>query len=501
VLNSSEGKGGTEFAWSVCWFPGATFKGAKRLKGEKMTTRVGFALSLGIAAALLLTAVGVQAQSHIRIVRLSYIDGQVGMDRAGQGLERAILNSPIVEGTRLVTGSSGLAEVEFENRSSLRMTDNSEVKFRRLLMNDSGAKVNEIEVVHGIVYLDVEKSDDLYRVTTKDAGFLIRKGTELRLTAEDAKVQLAVFKGEVQVENQAQPLEVKKKQTATLTASSGTAPIVAPGVDSVSFDAWNNERAAYTSSYAQSYGGPVNGYGSQDLNYYGSYFYAPGYGYAWQPFGLMGVAGWNPYSAGAWMFNPGMGYSFASAYPWGWLPYHYGSWAYLPNAGWAWLPGSGSSYKGSGITTSFNAAPVITKAPAGFTPALPPASMTAQHQTILLGQAASGPVSIPGGRVPPNFRAVLPTTATRQSVTKAGTGSTFTPASSQVPVHSAMVHPVSGHVFAAPTMHINQNSDLGMWGPGTGRPAGQGGLSASMPSHSGASVGGHSGHTGGAAQH
>ena len=142
------------------------------------------------------------------------------------------------------------------------------------------------------MYFDIEKSDDLYRVATKDASFIIRKGTELRLTAEDGRVQLAVFKGDVQVENQAQPLEVKKKQTLTLNAANGLAPLVVPGVDSISFDAWNNERASYTSSYAQSYGsGPVNGYGAQDLNYYGSYFYAPGYGYAWQPFGLTGVAG------------------------------------------------------------------------------------------------------------------------------------------------------------------------------------------------------------------
>jgi hypothetical protein len=475
-----------------------------------MAKRMGFALSLAIGMVLVLAAVGVQADSHIRIVRLSYIDGQVGMDRAGQGLEKAILNAPIIEGTRLVTGGSGLAEVEFENRSSLRMADNSEVKFHRLLMNDSGAKVNEIEVVRGIVYLDVQKSDDLYRVTTKDGSFLIRKGSVLRFTAEDDRVQLAVFKGEVQVENQAQPLDVKKKQTLTLTAG-GTAPIVAPGIDSISFDVWNNERAAYTNSYAQTFGGPVNGYGSQDLNYYGSYFYAPGYGYAWQPFGLMGVAGWNPYSAGAWMFNPGMGYSFASAYPWGWLPYHYGSWAYIPSAGWAWLPGGGSNYKGVGITNSFSAAPVITKAPAGFTPSLPPAgTANAPHQTIVLGHTGSAPAYIPGGRVPPNFRAVLPSTGS-QSAANEKAGTTFAAArgagDNPVSGHSAMAHPASGHVFAPPTAQPAVASGPGIWSPGSagmGGTAGRagGGMSGTPGAHSGATASHPSGHaSGGTLQH
>ena len=90
------------------------------------------------------------ADSHVRIVRLSSVEGQVQIDRAtGQGLERAILNTPIVEGTRIVTGADGLAEVEFENQSALRLTENSEVKFTQLLMNDAGTKTNRITVEKG----------------------------------------------------------------------------------------------------------------------------------------------------------------------------------------------------------------------------------------------------------------------------------------------------------------------------------------------------------------
>ena len=69
-------------------------------------------------------SVGAFAESHVRIVRLSYLDGQVQMDRAtGLGLERAILNTPMVEGTRFVTGNDGLAEIEFEDQSALRLTE------------------------------------------------------------------------------------------------------------------------------------------------------------------------------------------------------------------------------------------------------------------------------------------------------------------------------------------------------------------------------------------
>src|SRR5262252_8246935 len=116
-----------------------------------MTGRVGFALS-AVAATVLIAVVSAHAESHARIVRLSYVDGQVQMAHSAQGLDRAILNTPIVEGTRIVTRGDGLAEIEFEDQSALRLSENSEVKFRRLSLTDNGARVDEIEVVQGVVF-------------------------------------------------------------------------------------------------------------------------------------------------------------------------------------------------------------------------------------------------------------------------------------------------------------------------------------------------------------
>jgi hypothetical protein len=232
---------------------------------------------------LLAGSVAAVADSHIRIVRLSSVEGQVQMDRAtGEGLERAILNTPVVEGTRLVTGSDGLAEVEFENQSALRLTEDSEVKFSQLLMNDAGVKINQIQVIKGLVYLDAAtKSDDVYRLMVGNNSFLVRRDTEMRLSAGPDQVQVAVFKGEVQLENQPQPVIVGKRETLTLAADNSTKYTVAKGVEPVRFDGWNKEREAYSSTYAenQGYGGPSHAYGLQDLNYYGNYFYAGGYGY------------------------------------------------------------------------------------------------------------------------------------------------------------------------------------------------------------------------------
>src|SRR5271165_379828 len=133
-----------------------------------MSGRRIWCLTLGTL--VLLASVAAQASSHVRIVRLSYVDGKVQMERlSGQGLERAILNSPIVEGSRILTGIDGLAEVEFENNSVVRIGEATEVRFRQLLMNDAGYKVNEVELLHGTIYIDARSErGDIYRVVAEN---------------------------------------------------------------------------------------------------------------------------------------------------------------------------------------------------------------------------------------------------------------------------------------------------------------------------------------------
>ncbi len=410
--------------------------------------RVAFTLFV-----VVLTSIATFANSHARIVRLSSVEGHVQLDRGiGGGPERAILNSPIVEGTRLVTGSDGLAEVEFENESALRITDDSEVKFSQLLMNDAGAKINQFEVVKGIVYLDTaSKGDDVYRVKVGDTSLLAHRDSLLRISATPKELKVAVFKGDVQLEGGAQPVSVKKKETLTVDRSDPAKYSVANSTETVRYDAWNKEREDYSKTYAENtgYGGPARGFGMQDLNYYGDFFYASGYGYAWQPYGFAGsMLNWSPYSNGAWMFYPGMGYAWASSYPWGWLPFHYGSWAFINGAGWAWLPGGG--YNGAWYAGNFQTVPRISHAPAGWTAAAPPALLanSSTPRTVLVGSAGSAnALTIPGGRIPPNFASLVP-------------GRNTTPASSFVKANAttragvaqtALNTPHQGHVFAAPT--------------------------------------------------
>jgi len=453
-------------------------------------------ISAVAAFVLVVGSVAAVADSHVRIVRLSSVEGQVQMDRAaGAGLEKAILNTPIVEGTRLVTGSDGLVEIEFENQSALRLTEDSEVKFSQLLMNDAGVKINQIEVVKGLVYLDAaSKGDDVYRLMVGDTTFLVRRDTQMRLSASPDQIQVAVFKGEVQLENQPQPVTISKKETLTLAGDSGSKYTVARGVEPVRFDAWNKEREDYSRTYAenQGYGGPNRAYGLQDLNYYGNFFYAGGYGYVWQPYGFANaMLGWSPYSNGAWMFYPSMGFSWASAYPWGWLPFHYGSWAFINGTGWAWLPGG--NYGGQWYASSFQSVPRVTRAPAGWAAPTPPALTAATnvaHSTVLVGKAAAKPLSIPGGRIPPNFASLVPgrtagSATTAQSFAKPNAGNAAAHGNVFAASDSGLnaAHHEPAHVFAPPPV---RSVTVGLPEPGISY--GGGGSIVGRPATSGAAA-------------
>ena len=114
--------------------------------------RLGKALLLLATMVSLVWVVSAAAlDTNVRIVRLSFTSGDVQLDRGqGQGFERAILNTPIVRGTRLwARGDDALAEVEFEDGSAMRLTPGSSVEFRDLSLRGSGEKFSLVELVNG----------------------------------------------------------------------------------------------------------------------------------------------------------------------------------------------------------------------------------------------------------------------------------------------------------------------------------------------------------------
>jgi hypothetical protein len=280
------------------------------------------------------------SNSKVRIVRLSEVKGEVQLDRlTGKGFEGAMANLPITEGARLKTGN-GVAEVEFEDNSTVRVAQNSLIEFPRLEMLPSGAKASSVSLLQGMVYVNL--------LNTKGNEFAVKFGLQtvnlppdshIRLQLTPTETNLAVMHGEVAVQEPSGTTIVGKNKTATFSAGQSE-PMIAKSVVEQPLDSWDHDAVQYHKSYANatSFGNSPYSYGINDMNYYGSFINASGCGGSmWRPY--FTSASWDPFGSGAWAYYPSAGYSWVSPYPWGWTPYHYGSWNYCQGVGWGWRPG------------------------------------------------------------------------------------------------------------------------------------------------------------------
>src|SRR6202012_2029572 len=112
--------------------------------------------------------------SHIRIIRISYVQGEVRFARDVKGdplsgtenilWENAELNLPIRQGFVISTGN-GRAEVEFENGSLALINENTVLQFFDLSLED-GSKTTRLILRQGTASFSVNPSNgDYFSVT------------------------------------------------------------------------------------------------------------------------------------------------------------------------------------------------------------------------------------------------------------------------------------------------------------------------------------------------
>ena len=281
--------------------------------------------------------------SQARIVRISYVEGEVRLDN-GHGYESATMNVPLTERNWLQTGSDGWAEVQLEDGSLIRLAPNTVIAFTQLARASSGGTLTTVDLDQGEAEFKILKHDDSdFSVTVKRSTIALTHSGSFRVTSTNANpLEVAVWKGEVDVSDTENGGEVavKKNETFVLDPNDVARYALDKGVETDGLDQWSKQRDDYLSTYASARSGYMQSpyqYGASDLNYYGQYYDAPGYGNVWQPNNV--GFGWDPFSNGYWSYSPGFGYTWVSSYPWGWMPYRYGQWVFLNGRGWCWAPG------------------------------------------------------------------------------------------------------------------------------------------------------------------
>lgn len=391
-------------------------------------------ISLMLASALVclqLTAIAKDKDngagySHVRVVRLSFVDGTVLVRRPGSmEWAKAAVNTPIEQGFSLATNDNSYAEVEFENGSTARLGQLSQIDFTELALSPRGAKINRMTFDHGYATFHVTAGHgDDYSVQAGTTTLTPSSKAEFRTDFSNGTLRVEVFDGSVDAANSAQPgkmAKVTKDKALTISPQTEDAFNITHGLTKDSWDQWVHQRDEQTElAFNDSSVAPNSSmYGWSDLDTYGEWGFFPGYGYGWSPFV---AAGWSPFSMGAWSFYPSMGYTWISSEPWGWLPFHYGAWNYLPNFGYFWTPGSFSAFSPATVAW-FTGPGYVGWAPMGAggvavcaaakscVTAVKPATLqngAPVNSTTRLTVAANQLTRIEGPRLAPNPMAMLP---------------------------------------------------------------------------------------------
>jgi hypothetical protein len=362
--------------------------------------------------------------SHVRIVRLSLVQGDVRYAREFRNdsladnkavWQNASLNLPIREGYALSTGA-GRAAVEFENGAMAFLSENTVVEFYDL-SNHDGGRISRLVIRQGAgVFFVTPVTGDYFSVTGGDFTVESTSATTFRVENFDDGSSVSVSRGSVGVVRNEQTTFLDKGRSLSIHSSDPSKPVIARSSAPDDFDKWAANRVETTVVAANNSSQYVNSTsyvpGFADLYTYGSWFSLPGYGYGWRPFGA--GLGWSPFDAafGSWGFDPGLGYSFYGSAPWGWLPYHYGGWVMSPTYGWIWTP---SGFAGGGSSFGYRPATAVFVRSGGTLGVVPVSPMDVHGKSA--ANMSAGVYEVRGGLV---TKTLTPSVAAQWSMVKIG---------------------------------------------------------------------------------
>jgi hypothetical protein len=319
--------------------------------------KVGVRLGAGVVGLAILTAGTAvlaprlradDAAAPARAVRLSSVDGRVQISQGNQMLaDPAVANTPLFEGTQIVTMDDGRAEIQFEDGSVARLSPNSAMTLS-VLRPDDGSGGTQISVDGGLGYFELQGAgQNTIRVRYGESVVTASGFTVLRIDLDSPPGELAIFSGNAHLERgSALSLDLHGGESVTFSASSPSQYNLAETIEPDSWDTWNSDRDQVLTSESASRTAATSGLPNSanpawsDLDANGNWYDVPGQGYVWSPYDAAN-AGWDPYGNGYWMWTPRFGYMWVSGDSWGYMPFNCGMWSFYSGFGWGWAPGMG----------------------------------------------------------------------------------------------------------------------------------------------------------------
>lgn len=286
---------------------------------------------------LLASSLDLSANSRVRIVRLSWVEGEVYLEQPGVAERtRGIANLPLVQEMALET-ANGFAEVEFESDAVARLATETRLELNELTLLDSGGRVSTLTLPQGTATFSAElRREDAFLILTPYFQVSVSRRARFRVDVTPSEASVRVFEGEVNLDGRAGALRLTRGRMFEWYENRKEY-LLARNPERDGWDQWNEERdRSYEAAGNYQVIPATLRYGAYDLNHHGRWTFLAGFGNVWRPWVTVG---WSPFVSGRWVWYPQFGWVWASFEPWGWLPYHYGSWHYDGFWGWVWVPG------------------------------------------------------------------------------------------------------------------------------------------------------------------
>ncbi|MGH9475653.1 MAG: FecR domain-containing protein [Terriglobales bacterium] len=208
-------------------------------------------LAFGFGFMLLLAVAGAaMAESRVRIVIISLVQHSVEVNvppRSGAvGAGRwtpALMNAPVIEGESIRTEPNGVAEVELECGSALRLTPSSEMEFNRLRLSDQGVPFTAVTLGGGEAYFSMQDADsrDFHlRIGAAELS-LPSGGATLRLDVPHGKpASIEVLNGQVVLQDGRNVTAVKSSRRIELLPGGGLRTLALEAADA--WQKWSHHR-------------------------------------------------------------------------------------------------------------------------------------------------------------------------------------------------------------------------------------------------------------------
>lgn len=291
------------------------------------------------------------AETGAAYARLLYFEGGMSLrrpaDMRAPGADVAV-NTPLVPGDEIWTGTDGRAEIQLADGSMLRLDHDARLSL--LNLSDLGGSYDTttlLRLPNGSLYINADNFDARERRFQIDtpAGsiFLLSEGVFRIDVNGSGTTSVSSYRGVAELLGDESSVVVHSGER--LSAGAGRPAGEARAFNTLrrdDFDFWAESRDDAIAASRSARGPepaqlpePVRPYASE-LSANGTWQETPEYGLVWIPAGTQ--PDWRPYYYGSWAWSP-IGVVWVSSEPWGYAPYHYGRWHWSVGLGWFWAPG------------------------------------------------------------------------------------------------------------------------------------------------------------------